>query len=84
MKEKNETMLIPQSPETAELAKPVAWYRELTGYQWWVLIVASLGWMFDTMDQQLFNLARRPENAELVKRLSEQLRTGWKAATPGK
>jgi MFS family permease len=36
----------------------VAWWKELTGYQWFVFIVASLGWLFDTMDQQLFNLAR--------------------------
>src|SRR5437763_8329651 len=33
-----------------------AWYRELTGYHWFVLSVSSLGWMFDTMAQQLFNL----------------------------
>jgi MFS family permease len=34
------------------------WWKELSGYQWFVFIVASLGWLFDTMDQQLFNLAR--------------------------
>jgi MFS family permease len=32
-----------------------------------VLIIASLGWMFDTMDQQLFNLARRPAIIDLIK-----------------
>jgi len=37
-----------------------AWYRYLNGYHWFVLSVASLGWMFDTMAQQLFNLARKP------------------------
>jgi MFS family permease len=31
-----------------------------------VFIVASLGWMFDTMDQQLFNLARRPAMVDLM------------------
>jgi MFS family permease len=36
------------------------WYRDLTGYHWWVLIVASLGWLFDTMDQRIFVLARAP------------------------
>ena len=35
-----------------------AWWKELTRYQWFVFVVASLGWLFDTMDQQLFNLAR--------------------------
>ena len=34
------------------------WWRGLTSYQWFVFAVASLGWLFDTMDQQLFNLAR--------------------------
>ena len=42
------------------------WYRTLNGYQWFVFIVASLGWLFDTMDQQLFNLARLPAVAELL------------------
>jgi MFS family permease len=31
-----------------------------------VLIVAALGWLFDTMDQQLFNLARVPAMRELL------------------
>jgi MFS family permease len=42
------------------------WYHELTRYHWFVLIVAALGWLFDTMDQQLFALARRPAMIELV------------------
>jgi MFS family permease len=40
--------------------KHVAWWRELNRYHWFVLAVASLGWLFDTMDQQLFNIVRRP------------------------
>lgn len=36
------------------------WWKELTRYHWFVLIVAALCWLFDTMDQQLFNLARVP------------------------
>jgi MFS family permease len=43
-----------------------SWYRELTGYHWFVLSVASMGWMFDTMAQQLFNLARKPALRELL------------------
>jgi MFS family permease len=42
------------------------WHKDLNRYHWFVLIVASLGWLFDTMDQQLFNLARRPAIAELL------------------
>jgi len=42
------------------------WWRELTRYQWFVFLVASLGWLFDTMDQQLFNLARKPAVTRLL------------------
>src|SRR5581483_3574667 len=43
-----------------------AWWSDLTRYHWFVLIVAALGWLFDTMDQQLFNLARTPAITELL------------------
>jgi MFS family permease len=55
--------------ERPKLAESVAtpWYKELNRYHWFVLLVASLGWLFDTMDQQLFNLARNPAMRELLK-----------------
>ena len=37
----------------------VPWWQLLTRYHWLVLGVASLGWLFDCMDQQIFNLAGR-------------------------
>ncbi len=46
------------TPSPNRPARDGAWWKELTGYQWFVFLVASLGWLFDTMDQQLFNLAR--------------------------
>ena len=42
------------------------WYKTLTRYHWFVLVVAALGWLFDTMDQQLFNLARSPAIKDLM------------------
>lgn len=42
------------------------WWRLLNRYQWFVLVVASLGWLLDCMDQQLFNLARVPAMKELL------------------
>ncbi len=42
------------------------WYRDLNRYQWFVVAVAAVGWMFDTMAQQLFNLARVPAIRELM------------------
>ena len=43
-----------------------SWWRELTRYQWFVFLVASLGWLFDTMDQQLFTMARKPAVTRLL------------------
>jgi MFS family permease len=48
----------------AHASKP--WYREMTRYHWFVLVVAALGWMFDCLDQQLFILARQPAMKELM------------------
>ncbi|MSU47676.1 MAG: MFS transporter [Opitutus sp.] len=49
------------------VVNPGPWWRELNRYHWFVLIVAALGWLFDTMDQQLFNLARVPAMRSLLK-----------------
>lgn len=34
------------------------WYHGITRYQWLVLIVASLGWIFDAFEGQLYNITR--------------------------
>jgi MFS family permease len=47
-------------------ARRIPWWRELNRYHRFVLAVAALGWLFDTMDQQLFNLARRPAMRKLL------------------
>lgn len=39
-------------------APPGRWYREVSRYQWLVLIIASAGWMFDTFEGQVFNIVR--------------------------
>lgn len=50
------------STNSAELP----WYRQLTGYHWFVVIVASAAWFFDCLDQRLFSLARVPALKELM------------------
>lgn len=42
------------------------WWRQLTGYHWFVFLVASLAWLFDCLDQRLFSLARIPALAGLM------------------
>lgn len=34
------------------------WYHGVTRYQWLVLIIASLGWVFDAFEGQLYNITR--------------------------
>ena len=51
------------TPST-EAAGP--WYRDLTPYHWFVFVVASLAWLFDCLDQQLFILARNKAMESLL------------------
>lgn len=43
------------------------WWSQLTTEQKLVFAVASLAWLFDCLDQQLFNLARSPAMTSLLK-----------------
>jgi MFS family permease len=43
---------------SATLPNPQPWWRLFNRYHWSVFIVASLAWLFDCLDQQVFNLAR--------------------------
>ncbi len=55
-----------KDPAATTDATPRAWYRELNGYHWWILSVATLGWMCDTMSQRIFVLSRSRALAELL------------------
>jgi len=44
----------------APVSSRAPWWSLLNRYHWFVLIVAALGWLFDCLDQQLFNIARVP------------------------
>lgn len=54
-----------EEPNTASGSK-LRWYQGLDLYCWVVLIIAALGWLFDTMDQNLFNLVRSPSLHDLL------------------
>jgi MFS family permease len=53
-------------PRTPSSPADGPWYSGMTRYHWFVLIVAALGWLFDCLDQQLFNLARKPAMQTLL------------------
>jgi MFS family permease len=59
-------MHIDSASAASSLDDGIPWYKTLTRYHWFVLVVAALGWLFDTMDQQLFNLARTPAIRDLM------------------
>lgn len=43
-----------------------AWMTEVSRYQWLVLFVAWLGWIFDSMDGTLYSLVQKPSMTELM------------------
>jgi MFS family permease len=47
-------------------AQPLKWYQGLEKYCWIVLVISALGWLFDTMDQNLFNLVRKTSMEDLL------------------
>ncbi|HEX8310975.1 MAG TPA: MFS transporter [Chthoniobacteraceae bacterium] len=49
-----------------ESSPSVPWWRQLSGYHWFVFIIASAAWFFDCLDQRLFSLARIPALSSLM------------------
>jgi len=47
-----------------EASRP--WYAEVGRYQWLVLVIASLGWVFDVFEGQIFTLFKTPALAEVL------------------
>src|ERR1700722_3830919 len=63
------SMSITNTPAVSLPAPEVSGWRTLgllNRYHWFVFIVASMAWILDCMDQQLFNLARASAVAELM------------------
>ncbi|MFM7249528.1 MAG: MFS transporter [Planctomycetaceae bacterium] len=54
---------VPRGPAPSD-GRP--WWHGMNRYHWFVLTVAALGWLFDCLDQQLFNLARKPAMETLL------------------
>jgi len=53
-----------ETPSAVPTNQP--WWKLLTAYHWFVLLVASAAWFFDCLDQRLFSLARIPALASLM------------------
>jgi MFS family permease len=48
-------------------SSPPKWYSSVSRYQWLVLIVASLGWVFDAFEGQIYNLTRADMLPDILK-----------------
>src|SRR5215470_15078008 len=44
----------------------LSWTSQVSRYQWLVLVVAWLGWIFDSMDGTLYSLVQKPSMIELL------------------
>jgi MFS family permease len=44
----------------------LSWRNQVSRYQWIVLLVAWLGWVFDSMDGTLYSLVQKPSMTELM------------------
>ena len=42
------------------------WYHGITRYQWLVLLIASLGWVFDIFEGQIFVASMRDAMPQLL------------------
>jgi MFS family permease len=55
------------SPQTSTLVPPsTSWWRGVSPYQWLVLLVAWMGWVFDAMDATIYALVLHPALHELL------------------
>jgi MFS family permease len=56
---------------------PSSPWRQLSGYQWLVLVVAWLGWVFDSMDATIYALVLAPALRELLGSRGSAENIGW-------
>ncbi len=49
----------PDSHLDTKLQSDLKWYQGITNYQWLVLLIASLGWVFDVFEGQIFVASMR-------------------------
>ncbi|MGA2630826.1 MAG: MFS transporter [Terriglobia bacterium] len=64
----------PSSPATP--AAPSSW-AQLSRYQWLVLVVAWLGWVFDSMDATIYALVMTPALREILGARGTTENIGW-------
>jgi MFS family permease len=64
-------------PPSDRVRKPASPWKQLTGYQWLVLLVAWLGWVFDSMDAMIYAQVMTPALKELLATHGSTRNIGW-------
>ena len=67
----------PIDSKTPETGPTIAWWKMLNRYQWLIFAFAAMGWMFDTMDQQLFTASRSLAMKSLLPDRSMEIQTQY-------
>jgi MFS family permease len=67
-------MTSPSPPAVRPAKSP---WRQLSGYQWLVLFVAWLGWVFDSMDATIYALVMTPALRDLLGSRGTPENIGW-------
>ena len=55
------------TPTAPRVPLPTPWWKTLTADNWFIFSFASLAWLFDCLDQQVFNLSRDAAMETLMK-----------------
>jgi len=63
--------------QSQDATRPASVWRQLTGYQALVLVVAWLGWVFDSMDATIYTLVMDPALRELLGARESRADIGW-------
>ena len=53
------------------------WYQGITYYQWLVLVIACLGWIFDVFEGQIFAVFKTPAMADLLNVAEDHVSVDW-------
>jgi MFS family permease len=67
----------PDRIRSQDAAAPASPWRQLSGYQALVLVVAWLGWVFDSMDATIYTLVMDPALRELLGARESRADIGW-------
>lgn len=68
---------IASAPAATISSPPPSPWRQLSRYQWLVLAVAWLGWVFDSMDATIYTLVMSPALKELLGERATPENIGW-------